>query len=47
MLTSGGYVWQWKGGAKNGIGVDSHFNVYPLPSSDLNANTNLKQNPGY
>ena len=47
MLTSANYVWQWKGGIKNGQGVDSHFNVYPLPSSDLNANPNLKQNPGY
>jgi hypothetical protein len=46
-LTSSSYVWQWKGGAKNGIGVDSHYNIYPLPSSDLNANPNLKQNPGY
>jgi hypothetical protein len=47
MLTSANYLWQWKGGIKNGQGVDPHFNIYPLPSSDLNANPNLKQNPGY
>jgi hypothetical protein len=47
MLTSPSYLWQWKGGVKTGTGVDSHWNVYPLPSSDLSANSNLKQNPGY
>jgi hypothetical protein len=47
MFTSSSYLWQWKGGAKEGQGVDSHLNIYPLPSSDLAANPNLKQNPGY
>ena len=47
LLTSGSYVWDWKGGAAAGIITDSHLNLYPLPISDLNVNTNLVQNPGY
>jgi hypothetical protein len=46
-LTSSSYVWQWKGGIKNGQGIDSHYNIYPLPATDMGANPNLKQNPGY
>lgn len=45
--TEGGYLWPWKGGAKNGRGVDAHFNLFPLPSADVTANSNLKQNQGY
>jgi hypothetical protein len=47
LFTSGNYVWEWKGGVQAGRGVDSHFNIYPIPASDMNANTNLKQNPQY
>lgn len=46
-FTSSDYLWQWKGGLKGGQGVDSHLNVYPLPSTELSANSNLKQNTGY
>ncbi len=45
--TTASYLWQWKGGVKDGTGVDSHFSIYPLPSTDIIANTNLIQNPGY
>jgi len=27
--------------------VDSHYKLFPIPTSALNTNTNLKQNPGY
>ena len=47
LFTSGDYVWQWKGGVKEGAGVDSHFNLFPIPDSDRLANSNLQQNPGY
>jgi hypothetical protein len=30
-----------------GTGVSSHLNLYPIPAADLQANPNLKQNPGY
>lgn len=41
------YTWSWKGGVQAGRNVDAHFNLFPLPQDDLNANRNLKQNPGY
>jgi hypothetical protein len=44
LFTTNEYVWEWKGGVKSGRAVDSHFNIYPIPSSDINANQNLKQN---
>ncbi|WP_447640442.1 MULTISPECIES: RagB/SusD family nutrient uptake outer membrane protein [Chitinophagaceae] len=47
QFTSGSYLWPWKGGVASGTGVDAHYNLYPLPSTDLQVNTNLKQNPGY
>jgi hypothetical protein len=41
------YLWPWKGGVSGGTGVASYLKIYPIPSRDINANTNLKQNPGY
>lgn len=41
------YRWQWKGGVKNGVNFDSHYNIFAIPATDLNANPNLTQNPGY
>lgn len=46
-FTSGDFLWDWKGGVKAGRGVDSHFNIFPIPNSDKMANPNLVQNPGY
>jgi len=47
MFTSSNYVWPWKGGVQNGTGVDAHLNLLPLPATEINANPNLTQNPGY
>jgi starch-binding outer membrane protein, SusD/RagB family len=41
------YLWPWKGGISSGTGVDPIRKLYPIPSRDVNANTNLVQNPGY
>ncbi|RTL58333.1 MAG: RagB/SusD family nutrient uptake outer membrane protein [Sphingobacteriales bacterium] len=41
------YVWPWKGGVPNGRGVESFRTIYPIPASDVSANTNLVQNAGY
>ncbi len=41
------YKWQWMGGVYNGAPFDAHYNIYAIPVSDLNANNNLVQNPGY
>lgn len=46
-LTSSTYLWAWKGGVKNGAGVDAKFKLFPIPITDLLANPKLKQNPGY
>jgi len=47
MLTTNKYLWQWKGGEKDGRAVDSKYNIFPIPAADLSANPNLKQNSGY
>jgi hypothetical protein len=41
------YLWPWKGGVSSGTAVDAYRKIYPIPSRDLNANTNLVQNTGY
>jgi hypothetical protein len=41
------YLWPYKAGAKGGAGADSYRTIYPLPTSDVAANPNLKQNSGY
>ena len=44
---SGSYNYDWKGGVAGGIGFSDNYNLYPIPATDLNANPNLTQNPGY
>jgi hypothetical protein len=46
-FTSASYVWPWKAGVAAGMGTDGHYNIYPIPSAEIIANTNLVQNPGY
>ncbi len=46
-FTSGSYLWDWKGGSPAGTAVSSTYCLLPIPTSDLNANANLTQNPGY
>jgi hypothetical protein len=46
-LTAGTYLWAWKGGTMGGIGVESKYNLFPIPTSDLLANPNLEQIKGY
>ena len=41
------YLWPWKGGVASGTGVSAIRKIYPIPSRDVNSNTNLVQNPGY
>ena len=47
LLTTGTYLWPWKGGVSSGTAVDSKYNLFAIPSTNLSANTNLTQNPGY
>lgn len=46
-FTGGTYLWPWKGGVANGTSVDDHYQLFPIPSSELSINSNLTQNPGY
>jgi len=47
LYTTADYVWAWKGGIQEGQAVSDIYEIYPIPSSDVNANPNLTQNPGY
>src|SRR6266498_1375755 len=47
LLTSNIYLWPWKGGVSSGTGVDSKYNIFPIPAANLTANPNLTQNAGY
>ena len=47
QFTTADYLWEWKGGVREGRAVSNHFNLFPIPDSDINANPNLRQNPGY
>lgn len=40
-FTSADYIWQWKGGVKEGRAVDAKYNIYPIPATDIMANPNL------
>lgn len=40
-------VWAWKGGVMEGNTTEDYRDLYPIPQTDLTANPNLVQNPGY
>lgn len=46
-FTTNNYIWPFKGGDPTGVSVDDFRNIYPIPTSVLNTNPNLTQNPGY
>ncbi len=35
------YIWQWKGGVLDGRAVDTRYNLYPIPASEISANPKL------
>lgn len=41
QFTTSSYIWEWKGGTKDGMAVDNKYNIYPIPATDLTANPNL------
>ena len=47
LLTTGTYLWPWKGGVSSGTAVDSKYNIFPVPAANRTANPNLSQNPDY
>lgn len=40
-------IWPWKGNVAAGKETESFRDLYPIPSSEIIANTNLEQNSGY
>jgi hypothetical protein len=47
LFTGGDYLWAWKGNTQAGSSTPDTRNLYPIPASELVANPNLTQNPGY
>lgn len=47
LFTGSRYLWDFKGGQPGGTGVDKHFEVYPIPDTDLAGNPNMSQNADY
>lgn len=47
LFTGSKYLWSFKGGVPNGTGVDSRYNIYPVPAIDVSGNPSITQNPGY
>ncbi len=46
-FAGGSYLWPWKGGVKEGTSISPNYNLFPIPTTALQANPNLTQNPGY
>ena len=46
-FTGSTYLYGWKGGTQFGAATDPKYKLYPLPATEIVANPNLKQNPGY
>jgi hypothetical protein len=46
-FTGGSYTWSWKGNSVAGSSTADYLKLYPLPATELTANPNLTQNPGY
>ena len=40
-------IWSWKGKVQSGTTTEYYRDWFPIPTSDLSANPNLQQNPGY
>ena len=41
------YTWEFKNGTFPGSAVPKYRELFPIPASDIGANPNLTQNPGY
>lgn len=46
-FTTTKFLWDWKGGIQGGTAVDSRYNLFPIPETELNNNPNMSQNPGF
>ena len=47
LFTGSKYLWNFKGGVSNGSGIESYYDIYPIPGNETKNNPNLHQNPKY
>jgi hypothetical protein len=47
LYTSAGYLWPWKGGVRQGTGLDARYNLCPYPVDEVRLNQNLTPTEGY
>ncbi|HCX24808.1 MAG: RagB/SusD family nutrient uptake outer membrane protein [Flammeovirgaceae bacterium] len=47
VFTGSDYLWPWKGNVKEGASSAGHRDLFPIPSTEIGANPNLKQNTDY
>lgn len=47
LFSGSAYLWSFKGGVPNGAGIESHFDIYPIPGNETKNNPNMTQNPKY
>jgi hypothetical protein len=47
LYTSSSYLWPWKGGVQQGVGLDARYNLCPYPVDEVRLNKNLTPTPGY
>lgn len=45
-FAGGAYNWNWKGGTHDGVAIDSHYNLFPIPTKVISFQA-YRQNPGY
>ena len=47
LFTGSKYLWSFKGGVSNGSGIESYYDIYPIPGNETKNNPNMTQNPQY
>ena len=47
LFTGSKYLWNFKGGVSNGSGIESYYDIYPIPGNETKNNPNMTQNPKY
>lgn len=47
LFSGSAYLWNFKGGVPNGAGIESYFDIYPIPGNETKNNPNMTQNPKY
>lgn len=45
-FTGGAYNWNWKGGVHEGVAIDDHYKLFPIPTKVISFQA-YRQNPGY